>query len=635
MTRTGTPLHVDVQDASHAGDARRRAMRIAADGGLDENRVATVGIIVTELVTNLVRHARDGWLYAQWTASGDGPALEIVSYDAGPGMDDVARCFGDGYSTLDSQGTGLGAVRRLSSEFDVYSRPGQGTVILSRVHATAPRRRTRDAHALSWSVMGIPAPGEAVSGDNWRVQSDGNIAHLMVTDGLGHGEQAAEAAEAAVELFDREAARGPAAVSAGSAQRAARHARRRGSRCACRRGERTIDVRRHRQHRGHTDRWRRQQGTGVAQRHHRRRDPQEPGVRLPVAGGCADGDVLRRRAQPLVAGHLSGSLSAAPGAHCGDAVARLPPWTGRRDGAGRAARGQGRMNGERELPPELAALHAECLALRAQVGEQEELIATLNVELQETNNGVVALYAELDDRAEQLRQASDLKSRFLSYMSHEFKTPLGSITSLTRILLDRMDGPLTDEQVRQVMFVRDSAAELNDMVNDLLDLAKVEAGRITISPAWFEMVDLLSALRGMFKPIINTASVDLIFEQPEPIPPLYTDHKKLSQILRNFVSNAIKFTATARCGCRPWSKAGGTFSVTDTGIGIERSSSGVLFRFRANRHAHPKTPARNRAGIVAGKKLAELLGGNVAVTSEEGRGSRFSVVIPIRYTANK
>ncbi len=116
---------------------------------------------------------------------------------------------------------------------------------------------------------------------------------------------------------------------------------------------------------------------------------------------------------------------------------------------------------------------------------------------------MVALYAELDDTAQALREASELKSRFLSYMSHEFRTPLGAIRSLTRLLLDRMDGPLTEEQEKQVELVQKSAVELSEMVDDLLDLAKIEAGRISISPEWFEMVDLFAALRGMFKPLLS------------------------------------------------------------------------------------------------------------------------------------
>ncbi|HAQ85425.1 MAG TPA: histidine kinase, partial [Pseudomonas sp.] len=126
----------------------------------------------------------------------------------------------------------------------------------------------------------------------------------------------------------------------------------------------------------------------------------------------------------------------------------------------------------------------------------------LRAELEETNQGVLALYAELDTQAEQLRQASDLKSRFLSYMSHEFRTPLGSIRSITRLLSDELDGPLSAEQHKQVSFISGAAGELSDMVDDLLDLAKIEAGRITISPAWFDMLDLFAALRGMFRPIV-------------------------------------------------------------------------------------------------------------------------------------
>src|SRR3954464_3194855 len=195
-----------------------------------------------------------------------------------------------------------------------------------------------------------------------------------------------------------------------------------------------------------------------------------------------------------------------------------------------------------QLELELLELRAHLRASEARVLEKEASLQALTNELSETNHGVVALYAELEDHAFQLKDASDLKSRFLSYISHEFRTPLGSIRSIARILLDRLDGPLTDEQEKQVNFIQASAAELSEMVDDLLDLAKVEAGRITISPAWFEMVDLFSALRGMFKPVLTNPDVNLIFDEPQDVPKLFTDDQKLSQILRNFISNALKFT---------------------------------------------------------------------------------------------
>jgi len=272
----------------------------------------------------------------------------------------------------------------------------------------------------------------------------------------------------------------------------------------------------------------------------------------------------------------------------------------------------------------------ELTRLRAQV-------EALTTELAETNHGVVALYAELDDNAVRLREASELKSRFLSYMSHEFRTPLGAIRSIARILLDRLDGPLTDEQQRQVAFIQSSATELSDMVDDLLDLAKVEAGRVTISPAWFEMVDLFSALRGMFKPILSSESVSLIFEEPTGVPPVYSDDKKLSQILRNFISNALKFTP--RGEVRVTAQLAGTdrvtFAVTDTGIGIAAEYLGEIFlEFVQVEGPIQKRLRGSGLGLSLSKKLAEVLGGDVGVTSTLGAGSTFWVTIPLELSAH-
>ena len=222
---------------------------------------------------------------------------------------------------------------------------------------------------------------------------------------------------------------------------------------------------------------------------------------------------------------------------------------------------------------------SELQAMRERLAAAETEAEALRTELEETNQGVVALYAELDDRAVQLREAIDLKGRFLSYMSHEFRTPLTSIQSLTGILLSRLDGPLTAEQETQVGLVRRSVNELSEMVDDLLDLAKMEAGRITISPEWFEMVDLFSALRGMFRPIVANTSVSLIFAEPEALPRVFTDDKKLSQILRNFISNALKFTPEGEVSVSAQLAAPEVveFAVTDTGIGIATEHLPMLF----------------------------------------------------------
>jgi signal transduction histidine kinase len=275
----------------------------------------------------------------------------------------------------------------------------------------------------------------------------------------------------------------------------------------------------------------------------------------------------------------------------------------------------------------------------SQIDEQAALIArlqgeanALREELDETNQGVLALYAELDTQAEQLRQASDLKSRFLSYMSHEFRTPLGSILSIASLLTDELDGPLSPEQHKQVAFVSNSARELSDMVDDLLDLAKIEAGRISISPAWFDMFDLFSALRGMFRPIVDASAVDLIFEEPVGLPHLYTDDKKLAQILRNFIANSLKFTThgEVRVSARLENSDHVRFAVSDTGIGIAPDLHGALFEDFSQVDSPLQKRLRGTGlGLSLCKRFAELLGGEVGMQSTPGIGSTFFVIIPL------
>jgi signal transduction histidine kinase len=277
---------------------------------------------------------------------------------------------------------------------------------------------------------------------------------------------------------------------------------------------------------------------------------------------------------------------------------------------------------------------SELEELRAQVARQQAELQVMEMELAETNKGVVALYAELDDNAVQLKEAADLKSRFLSYMSHEFRTPLASIMSIAGILMDGMDGPLTAEQRRQIEFVQGSVRELSEMVDDLLDLAKVDAGRISISPEWFEMVDLFAALRGMFKPIVASGTVTLSFEEPQAVPRIYTDDKKLSQILRNFISNALKFTTEGevRVTAMMVDENMVEFAVHDTGIGIAAEHIPALFSDFSQVDTRLQKRLRGTGlGLSLAKKFAGLLGGRVAVQSEVGKGSRFSVMIPVRY----
>src|SRR4051794_37648358 len=229
---------------------------------------------------------------------------------------------------------------------------------------------------------------------------------------------------------------------------------------------------------------------------------------------------------------------------------------------------------------EIEQQNQELLKTLQELRARQEELELLNRELEDTNRGVVALYAELDERADYLRRASELKTRFLSNVSHEFRTPLNSIISLARLLMSRIDGDLTAEQTKQVRFIESSARDLQEMVNDLLDLAKVEAGKTRIRTRRFEVQELFSALKGMLKPLLaDNNSVDLVFEDTSDLPPLHTDEGKVSQILRNLISNALKFTPTGRVviAARMVEENQVQFTVADTGIGIPRQYHETIF----------------------------------------------------------
>jgi signal transduction histidine kinase len=232
---------------------------------------------------------------------------------------------------------------------------------------------------------------------------------------------------------------------------------------------------------------------------------------------------------------------------------------------------------------EIEQQNQELLKTLQELRARQEELELLNHELEDTNRGVVALYAELDERADYLRRASELKTKFLSNVSHEFRTPLNSIISLARLLMDRMDGDLTAEQLKQVRYIESSARDLQEMVNDLLDLAKVEAGKIRIRPKQFEVHELFSALKGMLKPLLaDNNSVDLVFDDARDLPMLYTDEGKVSQILRNLISNALKFTPSGqvRVTAQLSSREAVHFSVADSGIGISPEHHEAIFPSR-------------------------------------------------------
>jgi signal transduction histidine kinase len=285
---------------------------------------------------------------------------------------------------------------------------------------------------------------------------------------------------------------------------------------------------------------------------------------------------------------------------------------------------------------ELQAQNQELVRILAALRERELDQERLNLELSETNRGVLALYAELDDRAAELARASQLKSAFLSGISHELRTPLNSIINLTRILLERMDGDLTPEQDRQVSMIRRAAASLIELVNDLLDLARIEAGKTEIRSAPFTVAELFGTLRGMFRPMVIGEEVALQFEMDAGEIELVTDEGKVSQILRNFISNAIKFTERGEIRVSSTLADGDTvvFAVSDTGIGIGPDDQQRIFQeFEQVDHVLQQRVTGTGLGLPLSRKLATLLGGGIELHSTVGVGSRFELSLPRVYQA--
>jgi anti-sigma regulatory factor (Ser/Thr protein kinase) len=198
-------LDIHVAEQSQVGEARRAASRLCLTHGFDETARGRVALLVTELGTNLARHATGGRLLMDCSASADGLQFEILSIDSGPGMADVGRCLRDGYSSGNTPGTGFGAVQRLSTDFSVFSVAGKGTVILSRVWVPALGAPNPAPVASRFAYAGIclAAPFEDVSGDAWQFRVTGDTAMLALADGLGHGPLAADAAGVAIAAFER------------------------------------------------------------------------------------------------------------------------------------------------------------------------------------------------------------------------------------------------------------------------------------------------------------------------------------------------------------------------------------------------------------------------------------------------
>jgi signal transduction histidine kinase len=241
------------------------------------------------------------------------------------------------------------------------------------------------------------------------------------------------------------------------------------------------------------------------------------------------------------------------------------------------------------------------------------------------------LYAELDERANHLERADQLKTRFLSDLNHEIRTPLNAVRNVARLLLDGYEGALSGRQRKAVEMMRSSTNALNDLVNDWLDLARIEAGKVDLHLSDVPVDDLFAGLRALFRPLATPPGVELVFEDGARVAPLRTDESKIAQILRNFISNALKFTERGEVRVGVSDREGNmvAFMVADTGIGIAPEHLAKIFE----EFAQIDNPMQRKVkgtglGLPLSRRLAQMLGGDVTVVSDAGRGSCFTLVVP-------
>jgi anti-sigma regulatory factor (Ser/Thr protein kinase) len=206
MTAGGVHASFPVDHASRVGEARRHAAELAREAGLQEVDAGRLALVVTELGTNLQRHAAHGRLLLAARAAH--AEVEVIAMDQGPGIANVPKSMGDGYSTGGTPGTGLGAVRRLADDFELHTSVPQGTVIVARVRAER-RARTADTGGFQGAAIAIAAPGEQVCGDGWAIWVGEGAATLVLADGLGHGPDAAAASQEAIATLRANAALPP------------------------------------------------------------------------------------------------------------------------------------------------------------------------------------------------------------------------------------------------------------------------------------------------------------------------------------------------------------------------------------------------------------------------------------------
>ncbi|WP_439884253.1 response regulator [Pseudomonas syringae] len=289
----------------------------------------------------------------------------------------------------------------------------------------------------------------------------------------------------------------------------------------------------------------------------------------------------------------------------------------------------------KESQAHLETQQAELEQTNEQLAEQGQALADQRDALDRNNEELNQAQVELQARADELQRSSKYKSEFLANMSHELRTPLNSSLILAKLLAENPTENLTAEQVKFAESIYSAGNDLLNLINDILDISKVEAGKLEVRPENSSVSRLVEGLRGLFQPLATEKRLQFTVEMQAGAPTmLYTDRQRLEQILKNLLSNAIKFTETGTVSMIVSRQPGSgiAFTVRDSGIGIAEEHQQSIFE--AFRQADGTTNRRyggTGLGLSISRDLAALLGGSISVTSAPGQGSIFTLVLPEQY----
>jgi signal transduction histidine kinase len=247
----------------------------------------------------------------------------------------------------------------------------------------------------------------------------------------------------------------------------------------------------------------------------------------------------------------------------------------------------------------------------------------------------VRLFQEIQEKNEQLETANRHKSQFLANVSHELRTPLNSIIGFTRIVLRRIGAQIPDLQKENLQKVLVSSEHLLNLINELLDLSKIEAGRMEVYAETFHLNDIVRMATSTVEPMLKDGRVRLVTEIAPDIPPLKTDRDKLKQSVLNLLSNAAKFTERGEIKVAAWQENGNLkLTVSDTGIGMKKEALNYIFEeFRQADMSSTRRYGGTGLGLAIVKRFINLMGGDIGVESEVGKGSKFTITIPMTLKA--